>query len=596
MACALILAAVLLLPQDADPTPRPGVRKGREAKAEQAREEEDQDEQPSAADLRASAALADLLKAERELTSAWLERNPSLARRRGLRPRDDALLVDPSEDTLAWSNSLQRAIGTLAAIPPGNLSEERREDRAWLGGWAGARIILDSLLRQYRWDPAPALREPLAMLSGILAAGDLEPDSKAKVLTAQLRAMPELLSGARKRRTFPSAEASAYATLIAADLEHLLAVELIPALEAQGPSAELWRPLESANREGRASVKQYHDWLVRLAEGSERTQILGPQAWARLAHHLAGAEVEVDRLKSMLLRDIGSLDYELGKHRVPMAASPEAMSPDAICKSAETSQALGWQVAVALGLVAGPMPPLNCETKVVQSSACEIVEYRVGKRLALVFVIDGLAWSDGIRRQRVLDLDPPAQRAIALQRGLPGEALWELWSRSSERAAQRELWNPCRRAGWGLFAADWVTRVAATANPLAQDTALRAAVVRLRTLEAVRLYASLRLNAEGASLNEVSRELRDLIRLEPDAAAHGARRSLLDPSRGMGYLGYLQLRQAETGLQEETDPLTALQAVARSVQRSPSTAQASIQAQQPLEAPGSGGSDKEDSE
>ena len=64
----------------------------------------------------------------------------------------------------------------------------------------------------------------------------------------------------------------------------------------------------------------------------------------------------------------------------------------------------------------------------------------------------------------------------------------------------------------------------------------------------------------------------------------------------MGYLGYLQLRQAETDLQEETDPLTALQAVARSVQRSPSTAQASIQAQQPLEAPGSGGSDKEDSE
>lgn len=596
MACALILAAALLLSQDAAPSPRPGDRESRGAQAEQPRGEEDRDEQPTAADRRTSAALADLLKAEQGLTSGWLERNPSLARRRGLQPRDDALLVDPSEDTLTWSNSLQRAIGTLAVIPPGNLSEERRDDREWLGRWASARISLGSLLRQHRWDPAPALREPLAMLRGILTAGELGPDSKAEVLTAQLGAMPEHLSGARKRQIFPSAEASAYASLVAADLEHFLAVELVPALEAQGPSPELWRPLESANREARASVKQHRDWLVRLAEGSERTQVLGPQAWTRLAHDLPGAEVKVGRLKSTLLRNIGSLDHELGGYRVLTPANPEARSPDAICQSAETVQALAWQLATALGLVAGPIPPLNCETAMVQSPASEVVEARVGERLALVFVVDGLSWSDGIRRQRVLDLDPAAQRAMALQHGLPGEALWERWARSSERAAQRELWNPCRRAGWGLFAADWMTRIAEKVNPFAQDTALRAAVIRLRMLEAARLYGSLRLHAEGASLNEVSRELRALIRLEPEAAAHEVRRSLLDPSRGMGYLGYLQLRQAETDLQKESDPLTALRAVALSVQRSPSTPQASIQLPQPLKAPGGEDAGKEDSE
>jgi hypothetical protein len=189
-------------------------------------------------------------------------------------------------------------------------------------------------------------------------------------------------------------------------------------------------------------------------------------------------------------------------------------------------------------------------------------------------IVDGATWTAGERARRARELEPAALRARVLRCGVPGELLWDAWSREHAQPGYRALWNEVMRAAWGYYAADLCVRVRPPANPLARDGALSREVLRERHLAAVRCYVALRVHAEGASEAEAAREIGALTHLDAEAAAYEALEIWMDPLRGAAYVGYLELARLETELApaaaEAGDAEMAARWVGIAVRRAPS--------------------------
>jgi len=274
-----------------------------------------------------------------------------------------------------------------------------------------------------------------------------------------------------------------------------------------------------------------------------------------------------------LLADIAALGASLAPRPGEKKPDPEewheTLVPARVAQRMRETQALGWSAALDLGLVRGEAPSLGCAVFTAGALPGVPLELHWGERPTLVIVARGAAWSPEATARRQAELGPEALRAHALAVGLPG-ALWEVWARRNQRTAQRVFWNPVQRGGFALYAADWVTRPVVAGNALAGDEALAAEVRRDRLLEAARLWAAIELHAGGATVDEAARAFVDFAGLDPVSAAYEARLALLDPLRGGGYLGYLELLDAERVLRERFSERLAIWWVGRLLNHSPS--------------------------
>ena len=520
---------------------------------------------------RAAAASARLAVFEVPISKLWLEGRPSLSRQRGLPPLDLTPLELGGEARRTWRRGLQKAKGDLEGIDWPDLDATRRLDRDWLGAFLEAELAL-AALEPERGNPLGTLEELESVLSGLLAAGGLGPDARMQILTMHLAGLPEALLGAQGELVHPDREACEQGVLVADDLLLLLQTRMTPRLAAAGPRPGLWKPFEDAQAAAERAVQGFRAWLGEEAKRDGATPVLGAGGWLHVAGALVGGELELEALKVRLLRDIAALDASLGTPAAsPAAATAADLTPSSVADRLRAAQMEAWLSARALQLVDVAPPPIGCALWTAGALPGAPLELHYAERPVLVVVPRGAAWLPSAEARRLTELGPDAQRARALMAGFPGEALWELWSRQSTRTTERVFWNRAQREGFGLWAADWATRPARAPSALAGDAALSTEVRRIRRLEAARLYAALELHAGGASLAETARDLMGFAHLDVQSAAYEARLALLDPLRGIGYLGYLELLAAEEALSARmTSPELALWWVARLVRLAPS--------------------------
>ncbi|MEM7306810.1 MAG: hypothetical protein AAF682_09075 [Planctomycetota bacterium] len=519
---------------------------------------------------RSEVASERLRDVELDLGAVLIERHPSLARRRGLPPADEKPLEIGNQTGLAWQSTLERSAAELAMVPWEDLEPLRRLDFEWIRAWIRAEDRLDSLVPAERWSPDRYLREMLDLLRGLVDAPDLAPPRRMALVTAHLRTIPKFLLQAKESLVFPTPQASAYAALLAGELEFMLTAELIPALEERGPPAEAWRALEDANDDAVLAIGAFRTWLGSVAAQDEGTRVLGSKGWHRLVSELSGSELELAPLKIRLLRDIAALDTSLGRYRQAPPPKPEQLTEAALCRVQDETLTQAWELLIALAIVEGEEPQVSCRERVSYSFPAPIVAMRGGMEAGLVFSYRGLGWARGVQASRFARMGVPNQRALLLQYGFPGEALWEHWSRTSERLAQRTAWNRCQREAWGLYAADWVVRAKPTINPFAGDEALAAEIRRNRLFEAARMYAALLLHTDRREEQDVVEEFRLLTSVDAETAAFEVRTALIDPLHGAGYLGYIELRELESEVRGLFNSVEALRRTARLVMVSPS--------------------------
>jgi hypothetical protein len=540
---------------------------------------------------RAAEASAALTAVEVELARTWLARRPSLARQRGLPPLDLAELRLGAAARRAWERALGDVQADLERVDWVALEPARRADRAWFAAFVGAELGAQQRRAAERWDPGFYLREIADVLAGLSRAAELTPDVRVQATTAHLARVPALLAAARGDIGTPPEVAARRALRFADELETHLDGALAERLARGEPSPGLWRGYQAARDGARAATVDFRAWLAEAALRREPLTPLGPGAWAALVKSRTGADADVAALKVRVLRDVGDLGRALGAPRGEPDAveDPEArdadgsigaIDSDALVALARSTLAQGGEFARLLGLVPDVVPPLHLEAEVSAGPPGAPLSVawavpRAGSAQAWVGVIvDGATWTDGERERRARELDAAALRARVLRCGVPGELLWDAWSREHAQPGYRALWNEVMRAAWGYYAADLCVRVRPPANALARDGALSREVLRERHLAAVRCYVALRVHAEGASEAEAAREIGALTDLDGEAAAYEAREIRMDPLRGAAYVGYLELVRLETelaaGATEATDAEKAARWVAIAVRRAPS--------------------------
>ena len=557
---ALILAAALPLAQD----PRPDTPPPRGAPASQ-----DKARTP------AEEASVRLRKVELEVTDALLARRPSLARRLGLAPRDLQPLELRSATNLAWRRALDEAQANLSRVAHRDLEPPRTLDLDWMRRWLRAEGLLASLTPEERLAPESYLEELLELLEGLIVRPGLEPDVRAVALTQHLEHLPRVLEQARESLAYPAPEAAAYARLLAVELEHLIAVRMTPVIDASGPTPALWPALDEARDDGLAALGPFGDWLAKASRAQGTARTLGPTHWPALVGLVSGTQLDLDDLEMRLLRDLSRLSLALQRQPAPTIPEARDLDPALLRRSAREDTQRGWRLAASVGLVSGEAPALGFEARTLVRYPGPVARLAGGARPRLVLTLGGTEWTAGLQATRLGQLGPAARSALHLRHGVPGEALWEIWSRNHRRLAQRRAWNRCQREGWGLYAAHWATVVFPDKNPLAADAPLRAAVLRQELLEAARLLTTLRVQARGTSEAKGIEELRALTALDPETAAFELRRSLLDPLHGIGYLGFLELQALEAELGRAGTP-QAVRRVAERVQKAPSAPVASL--------------------
>ncbi len=545
---ALILALTVGLPQEAKPETK-------EDRAARTPEE------------RASNRLRGV---ERRLADALYAYRPALTRRRGLKATGDEVVRIDNESARAWQSAVDLAARELPQIEWQDLSPDRRIDHAWLGGFVASEAMLDAIVPAERWDPSLYVEEIHALLRGF-AEGESDPNVRMTEVTQHLGLLPAQLETARETVIFPRPAFSEYAILRTGELRGFIDVELIPLLETEGLDPTLWRPFEAAQAEAQAAVDEFDAWLTGVASSRFKANPrLGTKNWTQLVRELTGNELEPDALKVRLLRDISALDAALGDYRVVKPATPEDVHRDAICARVGAVSKEARELLKQLEIVVEPLPDLGCDAAKAHVFPGREARLDMKQVPVLAFTTDGVRWPTGLRLTRAQWMRPVVQRALALQVGYPGEALWNAWAFANKSLVQRRLWNPCQEKGWGLFAADWVTRVAPEENAFARDPELAAEVRRLRLREAARLYCAMELHAGGVDEKKAAANYRDLTGVDPDSAAFEVRSALVDPLHGAAYLVYLELRAAETELLRNATETEAIRILAAAVAAHPS--------------------------
>jgi hypothetical protein len=138
--------------------------------------------------------------------------------------------------------------------------------------------------------------------------------------------------------------------------------------------------------------------------------------------------------------------------------------------------------------------------------------------------------------------------------GLAGEAYGAELVRAGRDVPPMLADDRLVRAGLGLYALEWTSRITHESNPFRGDEQLARAFARQRGCEAARLLAALELHAEGVSEREAVLTFVRRTGADEETALAEVRAALRDPLHGIGYLGLLEILGLEGRLGGVAEP------------------------------------------
>lgn len=512
-----------------------------------------------------------LRRAEKVLSSGYFRHRPWVARQRGLDPTDRGEIQLGAEASVAWRNLLDAAPSDLAAAPYQDLSPRRRVDLDWLLAWVEAETVLAHAIPSERWDPSWYVGEIAMLLQGL---ADAQPSGSRKHIFDAMRMLqrvPVLLAEGRETLSAPDPTYSEMGILQATELVYYLETDFLSRVRPgllPDPMDRL--AFRQAHKRAVTALNQYRDWMAKVdAEEPGGPIRLGEREWGQVVRAISGSELSPGDLKVELVRGIAAYDDALGQRRHLRPPPIEERRPPVVIERVTEASGLGRDFPVRLGILDPGSPNVVCRTRNALVHPGLLATLRGGTRPVLELVYTGNLWPQGIRLSRSSAMDPHALTVTALRYGFPGEALWQVWSRSNDRLTQRALWNRCQREGWGLYAAEWITRPG-IATPFQGKDNVRVEVMRALMVEASRLLASLEYHHEGLPVKRVVENFRLNTGLDIDTARFEVRSVLMDPLYGIGYVGFLELQSLEEEAAHETTELQALKQTVRLVSRHPS--------------------------
>lgn len=489
--------------------------------------------------------LAQLTATEKAVAEALLVLRPSELRAAGYFHPGTSWRGD-AEHALAWRNALDLAAGSLAELDPIDFEPERRDDLLWLRSFVEAQRIVDSSMQSLRRDPTYHLAELESGLRAIAERRGLSADERMQLAIRQLDAMPHQLTTARSTLGYPELALTETALLHVHELAWLVDVELARFLERDGLTPSLWRPFEVSQASASAALEEFRAWLAATIQKERHPRHMAQQSWITLVELHTGVSLDTAALKAQLLRDTATMDLQLGERRVPTPPAPEELAPAALRQRMLEALETAGSVLTQTRIVTTPPPRIEVLSREAYALTEPVVRVvPEDDAFTLILTYRGIKWPPAVQAARALRMGAPAQRALALRHGVPGEALWDQWSAANPRITQSLLRNRAQREGWGLFAADWITRFAPEVNPLAEDEELRIEVHRQRQLEAGRLLAALEIHALDSAEEDTVDLLCRSTGLDRESALREVRTARRDPLHGVGYLSYLQFLEVE---------------------------------------------------
>ena len=497
---------------------------------------------------RESVALATV---EQPLVREYFKRVPWTARELGYAAYDGHEGQFDLAQSARWLRLLADSSGELLHVAPHLLEPVRRVDHAWLASWMHAEILTTSSLPATRRDPAWYVEGVFRAIRSLAEARTPDEPERVAALSRRLSFVPDIWAEARRNLRDPVPMWTEHGIELAFDLVFYLEGPLEGAFAESFAGGLDPDSFHGPRREALEETREFIRWLegVRLAR-DHRSWSMDPRTWEDLIQTLSGVRLTRDELKVLLLRDLARMQRQLGE-RVELEPTPApSLRPPAVQQNLRIGLDGSRELAVAARLLApgDPSPAARTRTAAQRGGPPLRRLPASGGDWILEVQLPADHWMADMRATRESLLSRTALAAAGVRHGAAGETgLYHQIARR-ETVTRGSLVNRCTVEGFGLYATDWVPRVDWVENPFRASEGVRAELVRVRLIEAARLYASLQLHGESLPPPDVVTDFHGHTGFDVATCQREILEIMRDPLRGIGYLGYREIRSLEEDL------------------------------------------------
>jgi hypothetical protein len=505
--------------------------------------------QPAARTSPSPAAVATTWKrAVEALSTAYALRNPERALEAGRDPAGSIVLGNTGTAAArSWRSALTSALGTFESLPEAPERDGAEALRRRLLDWIQLELVLLDAQAEPGTAPASGLGRAARLLRAVRDADGLEPEPRQRALAGVALALPSMLRDASLAIVSVSTDELELALEEIEDLGALLA----------GP-----RPATPRGTSGNAAppdplqaLETFRAWLLELGPtpGADSAR-LGAEGWARCVRWATGTEWDLGRLEARALRDLARLDL------ADPAPRERGRKPDGRDLADQVARAAEQAARVGIGahILRDSTESVRLEFRAAESprTGGRELTLRAGADETWIgtLALPHPSWSPAREADRRAALRLENAAALGVRHGLAGEAYALVLARAERDVPPMLLDDRLVREGLGLYALEWVQRIAHEANPFRASAGVTRAFAHQRGREAARLLAALELHAKGVDAGEAALSFRRRTGVDEDTAAAEVRAALRDPLHGIGYLGLLELLALEERLDGLAEP------------------------------------------
>jgi hypothetical protein len=491
------------------------------------------------------------------LVSAYFRVHPELALGRGWAP--EAMELRPlGPELLQWRDTLRSTLRRLDSEEerPGPTFARRRSLRCWVE----SELLRLESLAVLRTDAATYVAHARRLLEALRETPGLGREARQQAWDDTLARLTGYLKDARLSLVDPNQLSIEGALVELGRLEELLSRPGSPAADDAQPEGD-----------PRKAIALFRLWLERQHQRvTAEPQRMGAD-WGRYVQLVTGTTRDPRAVKALLLRELAALD---GPVPEPAIASTPRSIPTEVLQRGFSSTSNNALALARMLEVLDPGPRADRLHLVTRESWPDEIRNVVPgwsspHEEELVLLLPSAAWSAERGAERLSEYFPPQLMALALRHGMVGEALYSITTRDDPRPFASTVVREPLRSGFGLFALDWIPRLAHEESPFVGDVQLARAIAAQQSLEIARLLASLELHVEGQSVDEALMGFVRRTGLDPDRARAEVHRALVDPALGLGALVRLELHDVEASLGRLLGPGKALPRLLRLVLDNP---------------------------
>ncbi|HEX6881761.1 MAG TPA: hypothetical protein VF530_00190 [Planctomycetota bacterium] len=489
------------------------------------------------------------------LGAAYAARHPdrALEHARGA-PGSFALGTAGTLAGIRWRDALLDALTGLTRLEESAGADTSTSLQRRLVDWVQLELLLLDAQAEAAHSPTRYVQRAARTLRAAAEAHWLKPEPRQRELAALVAALPEYLRDARVSLVSPAPEEIDSALLELEDLRELLAA-LAPTLAgARPPAGKSARDLEAA-----PALEGFRNWLVEQRDGAGgEPPRLEPAEWERCVRLATGRAWSTGELKARALRELARLDVTRPE---PHRERPRRPDPQELVQHVAAAAEHAVRVGLAAHVLHDTTDPRLFELRVDTSPRAAwrelVLQPGQGGRWLGTLLLPHPSWSPARTAARNAELRLEHAAALGVRHGLAGETYGALLARAAKDLPPMLRDARLVPAGLGLYALDWIGRVAHDANPFHGDESLERAFARQRGREAARLLAALELHGEGLARREARVNFQRRTGADEDAAAAEIRAALRDPLHGIAYLGLLELLALEERVAGHIEPRRA---------------------------------------